>query len=179
VKTTAAKKRAVDAAPKTHGVPIKALGGHVCNLVPDDDCARDANREDIDQAIKSFVALEPSALTDVEEHVFRYYLDCKGFFEPGEPGYVEIARASDVWKYVQFGEEATVGREGNAVYISLVCNCDWEPEHGLQIVFKDGQRVNKVGPFNGHFTNSHAYADPSLEGVIYRPRGVIVAAAPT
>ena len=92
-----------------------------------------------------------------------YYLDCKDFFEPGEPGHVEIGSASDVWKHVQFGDEATVGREGNAVYIDLGCNCDWEPEHGLQIVFKDGQRVNKVGPFDGHFTNAHAYADPSLE----------------
>ncbi len=142
----------------------------MCELVLDEDCAQDAQRGDIDRAITSFLALEPSALTDVEEHVFRYYLDCKDDFEPGEPGYLEIGKASDVWKHVDFGGEATVGREGNAVYISLGCNCDWEQEHGLQIVFKDGQRVNKVGPFNGHFTNSHAYADPSLEGVIYRPR---------
>src|ERR1019366_7763300 len=124
------------------------------------DCAEDAQRGDIDRAIASFLALEPSALTDAEEHVFRYYLDCKDDYEPGEPGYLEIGSASAVWKHVQFGAEATVGREGNAVYISLGCNCDWEQEHGLQIVFKDGQRVNKVGEFDGHFTNSHAYADP-------------------
>jgi hypothetical protein len=170
-KSKAARPRPKKAqAPKARGLPIKALGGHVCELVLDEDCAQDPERGDIDWAIASFIALEPSVLRDVEEHVFRYYLDCKGDFEPGEPGYLEIGRASDVWKHVEFGEEATVGREGKAVYISLGCNCDWEEEHGLQIVFKDGQRVNKVGPFNGHFTNVHAYDDPSLENVIYRPR---------
>jgi hypothetical protein len=170
-KATAVRQvRARAETPKTRGVPIKALGGHLCDLVLDEDCARDAQRADIDRAITSFLALEPSALTDVEEHVFRYYLDGKDDLEPGEPGYLEIGRASDVWKHVQFGAEATVGREGNGVYISLGCNCDWEQEHGLQIVFKDGQRVNKVGPFDGHFTNSHAYDDPSLENVVYRPR---------
>jgi hypothetical protein len=167
------------AAKKPHGIAIKALGGHVCDILLDADCAQDAQRDDIDAAIKNFVALEPSVLTDVEAHVFRYYLDCKDYFEPGEPGYLEIGVAADVWKHIGFGPDATVGREGNAVYISLGCNCDWEPEHGLQIVFKEGRRVNKVGPFDGHFTNSHAYDDPSLEDVIYRARGVIVAAAPT
>jgi len=170
---TSAKKRAVAAAPKTYSVAINALGGHVCDIVLHEDCAQDAQRDDIDRAITSFITLEPSALTDVEEHVFRYYLDGKDDFEPGEPGYVEIGSAADVWKHVQFGGEARVGREGIAVYISVAGNCDWEPEHGFQIVFKDGLRVNKVGEFDGHFTNSHAYDDESLEDVIYRPRGGI------
>ncbi|WP_407939254.1 DUF6985 domain-containing protein [Microbulbifer thermotolerans] len=35
------------------------------------------------------------------------------------------------------------------VYISLECSCDWEREHGLQIVFKQGLYVNKIGPLDG------------------------------
>ena len=41
-------------------------------------------------------------------------------------------------------------------------------QHGLQIVFKDGRSVTKVGPYDGHLTNSNAYADASLDGVVYR-----------
>jgi hypothetical protein len=40
----------------------------------------------------------------------------------------------------------------------------------LQIVFKDGRTVNKVSAFDGHYTNVDAYADPCLEGVVYRVR---------
>jgi hypothetical protein len=36
------------------------------------------------------------------------------------------------------------------VYVSVECECDWEPEHGLQIVFRDGATVTKVGPYDGH-----------------------------
>lgn len=48
-------------------------------------------------------------------------------------------------------------------------SCDWETEHGLQIVFKQGLKINKLGPFDGHLTNSDAYADKKLENVVYRP----------
>lgn len=35
------------------------------------------------------------------------------------------------------------------------------------IVFKDSCQVCKVGPYDGHVTNSDAYADDALEDVIY------------
>ena len=56
---------------------------------------------------------------------------------------------------------------------SVECGCDWEGEHGLQIVFKDGLVVNKVGAFDGHVTNSDAYGDPGLEDVVYVDRATI------
>jgi hypothetical protein len=153
------------ARPETRQVAIEALGGHVCNLVVEEE----GLAEDMARAMRSFVALKPSALAAAEKDVFRYYLDCKGDLGPGS---VEIARAKDVWKHVRFGVEATFSRRriGGKVYVSLGCACDWEQEHGLQIVFEEGRRVNKVGAFDGHLTNSDAYADPSLENVVYRPR---------
>jgi hypothetical protein len=42
-----------------------------------------------------------------------------------------------------------------------------EPEHGLQVVFQNGLRVNKVGPYDGHLTNSDAYGDDNLEQAVY------------
>jgi hypothetical protein len=47
---------------------------------------------------------------------------------------------------------------------------DWEPEHGLQIVFRDGRAVTKVGPYGGHLTNSAAHADDTLDGIVYYRR---------
>ena len=53
------------------------------------------------------------------------------------------------------------------VYVSIECECAWEPEHGLQLVLQEGRRVTKIGPYDGHLTNSDAFARPDLEGVIY------------
>ena len=95
---------------------------------------------------------------------------------PDDNGYVVIPRAADVWAHVTLGREPIVSRRAygdKGVYVSLECGCDWEREHGLQIVFKEGLRVNKVGPFDGHLTNSDAYADRSLEHVIYRSLGAV------
>jgi len=36
------------------------------------------------------------------------------------------------------------------VYFSIEGNCDWEEEHGLQLVFRDGTEVTKVGQYDGH-----------------------------
>lgn len=77
---------------------------------------------------------------------------------------MEIDSPDVVFEHVTFGGEATVVRHGRdgRVYVSLECECDWEPEHGLQIVFRDGRAVTKVGPHNGHLTNAAAYTDASL-----------------
>jgi hypothetical protein len=85
--------------------------------------------------------------------------------------YVEIANEDEVFDHVQFGDELSVVRNPyQHVYVSLECECDWEPEHGLQIVFRDGRRVTKVGPCNGHLTNSDAYDDNRFDGVVYVAR---------
>ena len=47
--------------------------------------------------------------------------------------------------------------------------CDWEDEHGLEIVIKNGLTVCKVEQFDGHFTNGHAYGKKKWDKVIYVP----------
>jgi len=47
---------------------------------------------------------------------------------------------------------------------TIECGCNWEREHGLQIVLREGLSVTKLGPYDGHLTN----ADSSLESVVYR-----------
>ena len=76
-----------------------------------------------------------------------------------------------VWQHVRFGSEPMVSRRqygDKGIYISVECGCDWEEEHGLQLVLKNGLKVNKLGEYDGHLTNSDAFDDGSLEHVIYR-----------
>lgn len=60
----------------------------------------------------------------------------------------QIATSGDVWQHLQFGDELVEKRPHSGdqgINILLCCECDWEAERGLQIVFKNGLRVNKIG----------------------------------
>jgi len=131
----------------------------------------DRNKDEFHAAIAHFLSLDSSALKHAEPHVFQYYKDSRENQDPDDEEFPSIKSPGDVWPHVRFGDEPTVMRRANGdkgIYISLECGCDWEAEHGLQIVFKNGLKVNKVGPYDGHLTNSDAYADSRLEDVIYR-----------
>lgn len=151
-------------------VVVRALDGKACRIVVE-GYDEDNEKEEYERAIQNFLALSPDALKAAEQHVFAYYKDCFSYWQPSDPEYVVIASPSDVWYHVQLGDAPMVTRRGygdKGIYVSLECNCDWEPEHGLQIVFKNGERVTKIGPYDGHLTNSDAFADDRLENVVYR-----------
>ena len=91
--------------------------------------------------IANFRASERDLLNEAARHVFRYYEDMSRDRDRGDPEYVEAA-PERIWEHVQLGSELHVSRRTSgdqAIYISLECNCDWEPEHGLQLVFKEGR----------------------------------------
>lgn len=55
----------------------------------------------------------------------------------------------------------TVGRDPDlgdilagqlGLHVVLGCECAWEPEHGLQLVFRDGRRLTRISQFDGDLT---------------------------
>jgi len=152
-------------------IALGVLGGRECRIVLE-EYDGDPNKEDFHLAIKNFLSVSEASLKAAEQDIFRYYKDCNADLRPGDGGYVDIARPGDVWDHIALGNEPIATRRPHGdqlVYISLECGCDWEPEHGLQIVFRHGLIVCKVGAYDGHLTNSDAYNDEALEEVIYRP----------
>ncbi len=132
----------------------------------------DPMKEDFHQAIKNFIALTQAQLEPAEPHLFAYYQDA-ATDHPVPDGVPTIAQASDVWSHIDFGFEATVSRRDDgdrAVYVSFECNCDWEQEHGLQLVFRHGNVITKLGPYDGHLSHATAHDDATLETVVYRRR---------
>jgi hypothetical protein len=142
---------------------IPVLGGEICRIVVDGSYDGDPAPADFHAAIANFRSIGEDVLKQAAPFVFRYYQDCAA--EGITP--VTIASPADVWRHVRFGSEVHVGRGERAIYVSLECECDWEEEHGLNIVFKNGLVVNKVGSFDGHDTNSHAFGEAALEDVVY------------
>lgn len=149
---------------RSEPVPVAVLNGQLCQIVVV-GYDIDPHKDDFHTAIANFHTLQPAVLHEAESHVFCYFQD--------KSSGTVLTRASDVWRHVTFGSEPMVMRRtygDRGVYVSLDCGCDWETEHGLQIVFKNGLRVSKIGPFDGHLTHSDALGDDSLEDVVYPPR---------
>jgi uncharacterized protein DUF6985 len=148
---------------------ITSLGGHRCRFVIA-EYAEDPNPAEIDAAIAAMLVPEANLLAQAQPHVTQYRDDILSL-EEAAPRYA-MAEASAIWSQVRLGDTLYVTRraEGDAedgVYASLECNCDWEVEHGLQLVVRGGATISKIGPYDGHLTNADAFADRTLVNVVY------------
>lgn len=152
-------------------LPVPVLGGRLCRFeVVGYD--HDEAKEEFGTAVRAFLGLDASALTAASLPVFEYYTDVRN--EVGDEGFPSIAGPDDIWSHVSPGAEVTVERDlgGNGqVYVSVECECAWEPEHGLQLVFRGGRSVSKVGPFDGHLTNGPTFGGDDLADVVYHRFG--------
>jgi hypothetical protein len=151
-------------------LPIAMLDGALCAIALE-GYQDDPHPEDFHAAIAAFLSAGPQVLQAAQGHIFAYYRDVSARQAAAGGAVVAIASPGDLWRHIGFGDEAIVERrdpDQRDVYLSLSCDCDWEGEHGLLIVLKNGDTVCKVGPYDGHLSNADAYGDDSLEHVVYR-----------
>ncbi len=151
-------------------IEIAVFGGMKCQIVvegyEEDEC-----KAEFHEAISNLLSASPLALKDAEIYIYQYYEDIHRLCGSSHDEFPIIKSPSEIWAHISLGSEPMVSRRSygdHKIYISLECNCDWEPEHGLQIVFFEGKKVCKVGPYDGHLTNSDAFANEKFEHVIYR-----------
>ncbi len=132
---------------------------------------QDDQKSDFHNAICNFINLTDDDLKNTEPYIHQYYKDYFNLNHEREK-VVQIQHPKEIWDFITPGFEIYISRRYHGdkkIYISIECNCEWESDHGLQLVFRDGNQICKVSPFDGHLTNSDAYADSSLENVIYVP----------
>lgn len=153
-------------------IHVPLLDGAVSFVVDDEPSAHPAEYA---AAILSFMALDHRALEAVSDEAFAYYRDIVRLLshQPGLWEVPDIDGPDVVWQHIRLGDEPHVGWDDatQAAYVSLESECDWEPEHGIQLVFRDGRQVTKLGQFDGHLTNAAAYGDAGLLDVIYHRIG--------
>jgi hypothetical protein len=149
--------------------PIGAFGSKAMRFELD-GYEGDAHPEDFVRAVQNILAATDRLLLDATDFVHQYCLDELADWGDDAPS-IEMQRPADVWEYVDLGSVLILSRDhgrGRDVFASLECECAWEPEHGLQLVFRNGSEISKVGPFDGHVSNASAYDDDTLEGVVYK-----------
>lgn len=122
-------------------------------------------------ALAAFLSLTPADRLADTRHVYAYYRDFHEAvggedFLDDEMGVPETPEA--IWRHVHPKQLYLVrGPDDDHVYVVASGDCDWEVEHGLSLVWRDGRTLCKAGGEDGHVTNSYAYADDSLANVVY------------
>jgi hypothetical protein len=118
-------------------------------IVPDDADA-------IDKALDAFLALGPEDRARAAVPVLAYAkdtLDAIGAEWPEALAMAAISDPSEIWKHVSI-EEIEIRKDTRRgeppFYIVLHCGCDWEEEHGLQLVYRSGSELTRVGPDDGN-----------------------------
>ena len=150
--------------------PLAALDGATVQISLDgfDD---DPDQNHYLAVVNEFLHQDASMLLAATTAVFDYYQDTMASVVADQDWdyYLEIPDPEQVWHHVTIGSNLYVERDSadGLVYLSIECECDWEAEHGLQIVIREGRAVTKVGPYDGHLTNNAAWGENGPD-VVYR-----------
>ncbi len=77
----------------------------------------------------------------------------------------EITDKNDIWNFVtptNIYIEKRFRRDCD-FYIQVACECAWEQEHGLQLVFRQGKKLTRISDQDGHLTLADAFDKPDTE----------------
>lgn len=123
--------------------------------------------DEADQALANFLKLN---LTDRNLISDLAYKNCMDFLEVVEVDEVDdtlrhIKDQNEIWNFIQPTEIYVTRRpyKEQDIYVQLVCECDWEQEHGLQLVFRQGKKLTRISGQDGHLTEADAYDKPDKE----------------
>jgi hypothetical protein len=103
-----------------------------------------------DNVLQNFLGLDKQNRIRDSQLVYHYYSETLkyGYTKP-----FEVSINSDIWSFV-YPKEIIVHWDENAdFYLCVSCGCEWEQEHGLQLVFKDGKELTRASGHDGGFTD--------------------------
>jgi hypothetical protein len=138
---------------KSVGVPV--LGGIDCEFIVQ-GYDEDGRPEDFHSAIRDFLELDGAALIAAQSAIYAHYLASR---REGSP--VRIAGPERVLEYVELGNEPEVIRSetDGRIYVTLECECRWDPDRGLRLIFLDGP-VRPAQAWAGRFGTTEAPVAP-------------------
>ena len=125
-----------------------------------------------DDAVKKFLQLsntEKESISGVVYDNCKEFLESIGYHEDDDALW-KIDNPVEIWKFV-YPQEIYVSRKhrrDKEIYINIACECDWEQEHGLQFVFRSGNKLVGVSAQDGHLTESDAYDTPDGNEVLVK-----------
>ena len=126
-------------------VKVNVLDGELLPFtleVEEEDVDLAALRGPIEAAVENFLGLSPDSREELTGLVYANYQEVLNDCDlPPLP----MGSKSDIWKYV-YPKAVSVKQhwEEEDIYVIVTGNCEWEPEHGLQLVFRNGDKISSV-----------------------------------
>ncbi len=125
----------------------------------------------ISTAVKSFLELNLIYKEKVSRLVYENYKQAITLVDI-EP--LHIKNYLDAWKfispkfiYIKYRDREGGDMKNNKmIYFEVVLKCEWDSEHGLILVFKEGKQLVRIDQHDGHLTNAEAYAIPDSEDLL-------------
>lgn len=111
-------------------------------------------------ALGAFLDLPADARQTTFPHLVAFNADIAANY-----GFALLDRDA-IWQTVVPQEICVVADDGRMV-VAVYCDCDWLPESGLLLVWRDGVTLTRVSGIDGHLSNSYAYNDPALADAVY------------
>lgn len=101
-----------------------------------------------DKTLANFIGLNSADKTEHSGIVHHYYSETLkyGYAKP-----LDLNTINDIWNFVTPTEIIIHWDEEGQFYLCVSCDCEWEEEHGLLLVFKNGQTLTRASGHDGHF----------------------------
>jgi len=109
-------------------------------------------------------SLDRNSISDLAYKNCKDFLDDVGFDEADE-ALRQIKDHIEIWNFIHPTEIYVTRRpyKDQDVYVMLACECDWEQEYGLQLVFRQGKQLTRISAQDGHLTEADAYGKSDEE----------------
>lgn len=140
-------------------IAIPFFSGQALQFIITDASSEPELPQDVEDSIANFLALNEVNRINISEKVYKNYLD---FVEAVDIEDLPISDPTEIWKFV-FPAHIYISRRSRRdsdIYIKVACGCEWEEEHGLQLVFRLGNKLVRVSGRDGHLTHADAYDLP-------------------
>jgi len=147
-------------------IPVPYLGNQKVKFIVE-GIEDDNSPEDFSISIKQFLSLSESDQLGAAPYLFHEYRRAANVLDE-EDLLVHVGAVSEVWRHVQMTAiyVSRRHRADNLVYVQVTGNCGWDPEHGIQVVFRRGNVLARVSSQDGHLTTADAYALPEDQNTI-------------
>ena len=125
------------------------------------DGLTEVDTNDVIIAIEAFLSLDTTARLAASPYVFQNYRRVADAVGDNEIGF-QVATPDKIWFHIHPSEifVSRRHRRDQLIYIQITAECDWEREHGLQIIYRRGYELSRVSVQDGHLTITDAYDIP-------------------